>query len=54
MFNDEIGVDAFEDNYNGAEDMEEKTEKKYLGDLLSNDGRNVKNIKARIVGFSFW
>ena len=28
--------------------MEEKNEEKYLGDILSNDGRNVKNIKARI------
>ena len=24
------------------------TEEKYLGDLLSSDGRNVKNIKSRI------
>ena len=28
--------------------MEEKHEKKYLGDVISKDGRNLKNIKARI------
>ena len=48
VFNEEIGIDVLEDNYTGEEDMKEKNEEKYLGDLLSNDGRNVKNIKARI------
>ena len=28
--------------------MEEKNEEKYLVDIISNDGRNVKNIKARV------
>ena len=28
--------------------MEEKNEEKYLGDIISNDGRNLKNIKARV------
>ena len=28
--------------------MEQKEEEKYLGDLISVDGRNIKNIKARI------
>ena len=28
--------------------MEEKEEEKYLGDVISTDGRNLKNIKARI------
>ena len=28
--------------------MEEKHEEKYLGDIVSSDGRNIKNIKSRI------
>ena len=28
--------------------IEEKEEEKYLGDILSNDGRNIKNIKSRV------
>ena len=28
--------------------MKEKHEEKYLGDIISKDGRNLKNIKARI------
>ena len=28
--------------------MEEKTEERYLGDIISTDGHNIKNIKARI------
>ena len=36
------------DCYDGEEIMEEKTEEKYLGDLISSDGRNIKNIKARV------
>ena len=28
--------------------MEEKEEERYLGDIISQDGRNIKNIKARI------
>ena len=28
--------------------MEEKSEEKYLGDLISKDGRNLKNIQGRI------
>ena len=48
VFNEEIGVDVMEDNYTREEYMEEKNEEKYLGDILSNDGRNIKNIKARI------
>ena len=30
------------------QDMEEKTEEKYLGDIILTDGKNIKNIKARI------
>ena len=28
--------------------MEEAAEEKYLGDIISKDGRNMKNIKARV------
>ena len=28
--------------------MEDKNEEKYLGDVISHDGRNIKNIKARV------
>ena len=31
----------------GPEQIENKSEVKYLGDILSNDGRNLKNIKDR-------
>ena len=37
-----------EDHHIGQEEMEEKNEEKYLGDILSNDGRNIKNFKARV------
>ena len=32
----------------GEEIMEEKEDEKYLGDVISKDGRNLKNIKARV------
>ena len=28
--------------------MENKENEKYLGDILSSDGRNIKNVKARV------
>ena len=37
-----------EDCVIGEEVMEEKCDEKYLGDIISNDGRNIKNIKARV------
>ena len=37
-----------EDHFIVEETMEEKIEEKYLGDIISNDGRNIKNIKARV------
>ena len=37
-----------EDKYNGEELMEEIDEAKYLGDLISKDGRNIRNIKLRV------
>ena len=32
----------------GEEIMEEKADERYLGEIISTDGRNIKNIKARI------
>ena len=45
---DEIGITKIGDTVVGEELMEDKTEEKYLGDVISNDGRNIKNIKARV------
>ena len=36
------------DVFDGEQTMEEKMSEKYLGDIISIDGRNIKNIKARI------
>ena len=46
--NEETGIDEVEDVCQGKEIMEEKTEEKYLGDVISSDGRNIKNVKARV------
>ena len=46
--NEETGIDDVEDKCNGVEIMEEKTEDKYLGEIISADGRNIQNIKARV------
>ena len=46
--NDETGKDEVKDICLGEEVMEEKDEEKYLGDIISKDGRNLKNIKARV------
>ena len=48
VYNEEIGVDTLEDYYTGEEDIEEISEEKYLGDIVSQDGRNIKNIKSRL------
>ena len=37
-----------QDQFVGEEIMEESQEEKYLGDIISNDGRNMKNIKSRV------
>ena len=37
-----------EDCFIGEELLEVKNEEKYLGDVISTDGRNLKNIKARV------
>ena len=48
MQNDITGEIEMKDTFAGELMMEEKDEEKYLGDVISNDGRNIKNIKARI------
>ena len=45
---EETGNFQVEDVCIGEEVMEEKHEEKYLGDVISKDGRNLKNIQARI------
>ena len=41
------GKQTLKDIYDGKKIMKEVTEKKYLGDIISNDGKNDKNIKDR-------
>ena len=38
---------VMEDEYAGLHKMEEVSHEKYLGDIISSDGRNTKNIAAR-------
>ena len=38
-------MDEREDVHTGGEIMEEKKEEKYLGDVISTDGKNIKNVK---------
>ena len=46
---EEINVDhgEVEDEYVGECKMDEVSEEKYLGDIISVDGKNMKNIVAR-------
>ena len=37
-----------EDIWVGEKEMEDKQEERYLGDIISNDGRNMKNFKSRV------
>ena len=39
---------SLEDNCEGEQIMEQKSEEKYLVDIISTDGRNITNIKSRI------
>ena len=48
VMNDVTGEVEIIDDCVGEHTMDEKTEEKYLGDVISTDGRNIKNIKARI------
>ena len=45
---DETGVAHIEEVCIGEQIMEEKEDEKYLGDIVSKDDRNIKNVKARI------
>ena len=46
--NQETAEITIEDNFEGEENMEEVQEEKYLGDIISKDGKNIKNFKARV------
>ena len=46
--NEETAKISIEDCFLGEEEMEEKSDGRYLGDILSNDGRNMKNVKSRV------
>ena len=48
VVNDKTGMDGIEDICSDEVEMEQKVEEKYLGDIISVDGRNIKNIKARV------
>ena len=48
MFNEVSGIDEIEDVCNDDLKMKETSSEKYLGDILSVDGKNVNNIKARV------
>ena len=47
LFKNENDETELKDIHTGHEVMKEVTEKKYLGDIISQDGRNDKNIKDR-------
>ena len=46
--NGENGSLEIQEKYVGEEQMEETEEEKYLGDIVSKDGRNLKNIQMRV------
>ena len=46
--NQETAEITIEDSYLGEENMVEVEEEKYLGDVISRDGKNIKNFKARV------
>ena len=48
IMNEETGIEEIEDICEGEEIMEEKSDEKYLGDVISTDGKNIKNVKARV------
>ena len=41
-------MDDIKDLCTGSEVMEKKSEEKYLGEVISADGKNIKNVKARV------
>ena len=44
----ETGAEVVEDVIDGEKEMETKESEKYLGDVISKDGKNIKNIKSRV------
>ena len=46
--NEETGAESIEDVLDGEIEMENIKSEKYLGDVISIDGKNIKNIKARV------
>ena len=46
ILNEETGIEEI--NCDGVQIMEEKSEEKYLGDVISTDGKNIKNVKSRV------
>ena len=48
--NNENKYIEIKDSFKGSKDMEEKSEEKYLGVIISKDGKHMKNIKERVVG----
>ena len=44
----EVGKEVTEDFCVGKVTMEQSEEEKYLGDIITKDGRNIKNIQARV------
>ena len=46
--NEDLASISTEDQYLGEEEIEEKKEERYLGDIISKDGRNMKNFQARV------
>ena len=49
IVNEETGVEEIADICNGNLIMEDTQEEKYLGDVISTDGKNIKNVKTRVL-----
>ena len=52
--NDVTGEVDLEDIWTGEKVMEEKSEEKYLGDIISIDGRNLKKAEELLIKFEIW
>ena len=44
----DIGKSSLEDVHDGYHEIEDKSEEKYLGDIISKNGKNDKNIESRV------
>ena len=47
--NEETGIIEIKDIFVGEKTIEDVNNDKYLGDIISKDGRNILNIKSRII-----